>query len=246
MTDTQKALQEMFTFNTGSHMLDSGGAYGRHHERNRALATAGKTYLDLEPATVNFGSGWIEYTRQVCPWLEEQCDYREDLQTEFDAFATNDENKDETRLECLRLWLESKDVEAKWSENTYNRDCCISQVIQYTIFELEDENVTIAAVCLHQGCDVRGGYSKPFFFEVDDYIYGAADGYLRCSNANEDHHWTTDNTCTWYWHGCHGPDFKNLEDYKLSDDPKDKGKGKIYYDDEGKGYCPICGELLVA
>jgi hypothetical protein len=52
--------------------------------------------------------------------------------------------------------------------------------------------------------------------------------------------------CTWYWHGCCGPDFTNLEDYKLSDDPKDKGKGKIYYNDKGKGYCPICGELLVA
>ena len=35
-TDTQKLVYAMLTENTGRHMLDSGGAYGRNWERNQA------------------------------------------------------------------------------------------------------------------------------------------------------------------------------------------------------------------
>ena len=34
-TETNKLVYEMLTENTGSHMGDSGGAYGRHWERNQ-------------------------------------------------------------------------------------------------------------------------------------------------------------------------------------------------------------------
>ena len=40
---THELIHSMLTENTGSHMCDSGGAYGRHHERN-----ANKTIEDFE------------------------------------------------------------------------------------------------------------------------------------------------------------------------------------------------------
>ena len=40
---TNELIYSMLVENTGSHMLDSGGAYGRHHQRN-----ASKTIEDFE------------------------------------------------------------------------------------------------------------------------------------------------------------------------------------------------------
>ena len=40
---TNELIYSMLVENTGSHMCDSGGAYGRHHERN-----ASKTIEDFE------------------------------------------------------------------------------------------------------------------------------------------------------------------------------------------------------
>ena len=44
--DTKEVLKEMLTENTGIHLLDSGGVYGRHWERNQ-----GRDF-DNEPATL--------------------------------------------------------------------------------------------------------------------------------------------------------------------------------------------------
>lgn len=40
LTSTERVLIAMLTENTGRHMLDSGGAYGRNWERNRVARGA--------------------------------------------------------------------------------------------------------------------------------------------------------------------------------------------------------------
>ena len=49
METTKKIIYEMLTENTGAHFLDSGGAYGRNHERN-----AKKTINDFEAEPEEF------------------------------------------------------------------------------------------------------------------------------------------------------------------------------------------------
>lgn len=50
MTTTREIIYAMLTSNTGSHMLDSGGAYGRHWERNASKSiydfTSAEYFLD--------------------------------------------------------------------------------------------------------------------------------------------------------------------------------------------------------
>lgn len=41
-------------------------------------------------------------------------------------------------------------------------------------------------------------------------------------------------------------EWKSLDDYETSDDPENRGKGVIYVDVEGNGYCPITGGRLHA
>ncbi len=61
MNQTEKKIAEMLKENTGRHMLDSGGAYGRHWERNQD-----KTFED-EPATIlNFEEEHIKITHNLC------------------------------------------------------------------------------------------------------------------------------------------------------------------------------------
>jgi hypothetical protein len=49
-TETQTVLLEMFQENTGAHMLDSGGAYGRNWERNQGKDLFEEPMIDAQYA----------------------------------------------------------------------------------------------------------------------------------------------------------------------------------------------------
>jgi hypothetical protein len=58
--------------------------------------------------------------------------------------------------------------------NSYNNEDALSQVIQYVFFELHDRNgprhgtgEVYVALQIHNGADVRGGYTAPKLFQVD-------------------------------------------------------------------------------
>ena len=52
------------------------------------------------------------------------------------------------------------------SFNSYNYDSNLSQVIQGTWGEFDGEPYVLLQV--HQGCDVRGGYTDAKLFKIDD------------------------------------------------------------------------------
>lgn len=56
--------------------------------------------------------------------------------------------------------------------------------------------------------------------------------------------WDSDNAgCSWYDAGCAYPDkLLDFEQYPWSEDPEDRGKGKVYFDRENDiAYCPVTG-----
>ena len=55
--NTREALHAMLTTNTGSHMLDSGGAYGRNWERNASKSG---------PSAASRPAVWSARTEFVC------------------------------------------------------------------------------------------------------------------------------------------------------------------------------------
>ena len=95
--------------------------------------------------------------------------------------------------------------------NTYNGECNLDQTLQYlvlTIKEVPDVYVenfglecdTLVLMQIHNGADVRGGYTPPrIFSEVEEaFGYDVADANVSCLNG---HRWHTDDNYHWYYDG---------------------------------------------
>ena len=96
---TAVVIAEMLCENTGNHFLDSGGAYGRHHQRNRTAA--GESPVDyfrsrpcgqLEIYVQKDGSPDICPTLDLFHFLTDRLDHNSDLQESFDRFAADSED----------------------------------------------------------------------------------------------------------------------------------------------------------
>ena len=95
--------------------------------------------------------------------------------------------------------------------NTYNGECNLDQTLQYlvlTIKEVPDVYVenfgleydTLVLLQIHNGADVRGGYTPPRIFSETEEAFGydVADANLGCLN---EHRWHTDDNYHWYYDG---------------------------------------------
>lgn len=186
-TATQQVLLDMWTENTGRHMLDSGGAYGRNWERNQGLTVA--DMLARPPVTMDCNYGYPDITVSAFHWLEDMLEYDPRMQRMYelyDALFTPDEP-----------WLASAEQfaeranDASWSSepsrsfNTYNGESWLDSVLQYVTFT--DKNGTPYVILqYHGGCDVRGGYTKPRVFQITDTeghyaLYTEGQVSLSCS-----------------------------------------------------------------
>ena len=273
---TERVLKLMLVENTGRHMLDSGGVYGRSWERNQ-----GRDF-DSEPATVlecRYNS--IDVTHNVYHWLLNRLEFDPDMQTRFDLFA--EERPDDSWMENMEEFVtqprfvgqeDGYGFESGFTVNTYNGECLLSQILQYTV--INDGNDSWVLLQIHGGCDARGGYTAPkAFFLTEDGLWDNARGTIcpivpddmvvrstglkdspllipaRQMHFWEDFpgeslepYWMTDDGYHWYRDGSSME--KELNNYEFSENPKDRGFGVIYVDADGTGHCPITGFPLVA
>ena len=278
-----KMLQE----NTGRHMLDSGGAYGRHWEANQKISSDIETWDKMpvvSPTGFRYGEMWG--TISLYHHLVNTLDWDEDialineLYEYFDAMFP-DESYFETRIKFVE-WLQSFDfrkkiftkvldveeseersdwlhfTSKKWEkivgacdsfdfgqkyhvENTYNGDNSLSQNIEYVHFG------DFVGVMIHNGCDARGGYTKPKFFTFNDDFWSIDDFTVYCSNTEENHYWDKQGYNSFYTEtefelkGDVVVDYKDLSDEQqiefdttgfLSEDPE------IKFAEEGQSIIP--------
>jgi hypothetical protein len=164
--------------------------YGRHWERNQGRE------FESEPETeVTFdargGSLGVEVTHNVYHWLKSRLDFDEDAQAAFDEFTELPENEDSHWLQLMESfpeWYAAHKAEEDECEsymatgiygdggpmvvNSYNNEDALSQTIQYVFFELHDRNYprscedAYVLLQIHNGADVRGGYTAPKVFRV--------------------------------------------------------------------------------
>lgn len=170
-TALQSRIIKMLKENTGRHMLDSGGAYGRNWERNQSrnfmkepeLIVSTWNRTDKEPENVCISINLFHY---LCQHLE----------------ITTASEKHDKRLQRILKKPESDrydiDIMEEYAEkyknittdvetiNTYNHDSFLSQGIQFTTFTDEESGEEIVLLQIHGGCDVRGGYTAPRAFSV--------------------------------------------------------------------------------
>lgn len=279
---TKRILQKMLTTNTGTHMLDSGGAYGRNWERNQGID------FEASPAaTLEFwdrdGSPDIVGTLSVYHWLADRLEYDAKLDRRFYRWATRGSRADDPWLASAEEFVEHlakhydgvhrPEIAGIYGEdkpftvNTYNGEDMLSQTLQYVYFTLDGEPYVLLQI--HGGCDVRGGYTRPYAFRVsgmhdETSILDNAKGTIYCTgnspaeDGNEQldafpetivtsgvHGWTTDDTSHWYYEGSAGFNAgTQLDEYDSTSDESERGQGKLYIDDDRNGYCPKCGGKL--
>ena len=237
---TDAVLRSMLTENTGRHMLDSGGAYGRAWERNQGHD------FDAEPeATADWRWGYVDITISVYHALGDVLDYHAAGDALFERWATTGDRKREPWLPLMEVFAEDIGGAGFYGDgppttvNTYNEESMLSQVLQYTMFTLEDDTPisdyldigdtdaepivldagTYVLLQIHGGCDVRGGYTQPRLFMLNTYDDAeffdvGRHASIYCNDCGAGWH-TFD--CTFFEPSGNAGETDNFEDYDWID-----------------------------
>ena len=245
--EIEKIIADMMNENTGVHMMDSGGAYGRSWQRNRHEID----FRRREPLSVEV-------------WSDNEVCFNLDIFHYLTAFLDTDENTEELERR-FRGYLERNNEYASYgttnkfieeindagechSFNSYNGESMLSQVIQGIWFVYKPDGYnddlfhglnTYLALRIHNGADVRGGYTRPIFFKVEEPSYmimaeSNINASCECLQAY------TDDIYHWY------SDDNQLEDNKLPAQwkPTDgDDKPRQYTSDNGL-QCSKCGAWI--
>jgi hypothetical protein len=189
--NTEAIIYGMLTENTGGSILDSGGAYGRHWERNQ---TKSLEDFRAEPEATFTGGNWPEVSKSTFWHLVNHLEADEGLTAAFSKFA--EDCPEDSWREIEDAWLTKLGVpeeggefysDARWEFNSYNFDgWLLDQTLQGVFFGMGSNEYLILQV--HGGCDVRGGYTRPQVFTLnswngkDDFIFNAEQADFLCSS----------------------------------------------------------------
>ena len=159
-TITENKIYSMLTENTGQHMLDSGGAYGRSWQRNQSLSIG-----DFQAAPVSYLDQWGAVTISLFHHLAGAVTYEPALDAAYKEFTRD---SDRTHLEDIAAFIEylGAAYDKRGGNNSSNYESALSQCIQWTEFTLG--NKQLALLQIHGGADIRGGYTAPAVFSLND------------------------------------------------------------------------------
>ena len=182
MTQTEQTILGMLTENTGAHLLDSGGAYGRNWERNQ-----GRDFANEPRVSASFFS-WkssgeprrleIDATVSLYHWMRENLEFDAEMQARLDAYIEEQPAyvswhtiAEEFAEEEQQRIAEREDIDARdypRTVNTYNEidNWDLSQVLEFRILTEDGYTPTHLILQVHGGCDVRGGYTAPVCFRI--------------------------------------------------------------------------------
>lgn len=252
---TSAAIIRMLRNNTGAHLLDSGGAYGRHWQRN-----AKRDFRSEPDATIRWE---VEYAlSNVCislyHYLMRHLRYEPKMNQDFHSFYKSSKWKRESWEDTLEAYFKDRKfkVHEDNSEYTYNCENVLDQDFVYWPFETEDRE-SGCVIRSHNGCDARGGFSRPYFFTERDEpfstIYNVDHFTLSCDGSTQEPRQlnlageeTGLHLHTWDYIGqrmepanCE-PEWSSLEFVKGDSHEE----GKIVIVDEKTALCPVCGSPL--
>jgi hypothetical protein len=139
--------------NTGSHMLDSGGIYGRIWQ---SPAPTGKFSVSRD--------GTVSLT--LTGLLVEHASLVSEIQEAIEAALAGDD--DLTWFESGPRVMEERGYRLASRDNTYNGENDLDQNFVWEVWQLDEverewlyDDDAVVLVYAHTGCDVRGGYSRP-------------------------------------------------------------------------------------
>lgn len=246
-----ETIASMLKENTGTHMLDSGFGNGRHWQRNQ------QRDFEKEPrATVSFKYDYLDLTFNVYHWLKEYLDFDAKEQRRYDAFvaAREEEGQRTSYMEDMLDYVAhlreeyGHEVRSPFGGrldvvNTYNHESFLSQVLQYVHVKVDDEDLILLQV--HNGADVRGGYTAPRCFRLDrnhEYLDDTR-GAVCCDNDECNASWAIEPG------GSYNNNSEECRDICKAVIAKDvatydaaiaSGEHVIRVDEDGNGTCPEC------
>ncbi len=183
---TKRVLKAMFCENTGTHFLDSGGAYGRGWQRKQAIKDADWDLFPYTHVEISSPDDWY-VLKNTYHFLMEHIQYDVKMDKLFHAFCNQPVRKKEPYYQCMRQFRDfigdRDDFEYYTGGNTYNGDTCLDETLQYDIYR--SNNYDFIILQTHNGADVRGGYSTPHVFSLEDadsFLCMMDDLCCRCPN----------------------------------------------------------------
>ena len=233
---TKDVILGMLTEKVSHSILDSGDHYGRHYSDNLTIDLANEpasvlkfdTYgADFDDPDSAKHQTWLDKTMEfdscyhnLYHWLSDRLEYDPKLQEDFDNYCDMEENEDKPYLRLMESYSGEKAI------NTHNHEEMLSQVIQFVVSD------TRVLLQIHNGCDVRGGYTRPKAFTVshniDPYsLYSFDSGMLLCKDV-----WQTENGGYTFESEDHEENLKKFTNRELK------------VDKDGNGYCPFCNTQL--
>ena len=158
----EKLIYKMLTEGTGEALCDSGGAYGRHWQKNQK-----RSFNDFNNDVEVEWDG-DDYTISVYHYLANSLELNgicNTFNSQFKIMADWESNIYGVSAKAEK-WLKDCHFEIKRSFNSYNGESALSQVIQGTWLDLAGKPYLLLQI--HRGCDVRGGYTDAKLFYCPD------------------------------------------------------------------------------
>lgn len=195
---TREIIRSMMQEEIGKSMLDSGGFYGYSYEYNRKIDLDDQPHSHIE--VTSWGLNW---QHSLYHWLNEKLTYDEPMDRLFQFYCNMPENKQDSWYETMHNFTDDfladlvDDFEVYDTENTYNYDNLLDGIVQFRSFKIDDTCYVLLQY--YGGCDVRGGYTMPRVFTVEDEygLSGASDGTLYCKECECG--WNTDDGYNLYF-----------------------------------------------
>lgn len=173
MSNLKETIYNMMIENTGTHMCDSGGDEGRGWQRNGKLTI--KDFESKPEATMElsiYGDDKLEAnaTIDLFHYLNQNLEL-DSLCNQFNSQPTSNWDSEEfygvsdSGEEMLSCYFELKGD--NW--NSCNWDCPLSQGVQGRTLEHIETGDEYVLLQIHNGADVRGGYTDAKLFKVTEY-----------------------------------------------------------------------------
>ena len=185
--DINTLVYDMLTESTGTHMCDSGGDDNRHWQRNQKRSLEDFINDDIE--TIEKDGEYYYRTVSLFHYLTDglELDY---ICQRFNNINKNPDKWDsdlwgvcEKAYEHLKYYYLPKIEDQIY--NSFNWDSDLSQDIQYQFLSID--NYSYVLIQIHNGADVRGGYTsaKLFKCKYDQVINSNILDYLDQEDLEE-------------------------------------------------------------
>ncbi|MFQ5750737.1 MAG: hypothetical protein ACE5HI_01965 [bacterium] len=198
LNDTESVLFDMLHESTGCAMMDSGDDDGRHWQRNRKI----KDFRDLPRVIVDsYDGSSFEFSKNIYHFLSENLKFDPIMTRKFKRYQKQ-QGDDSYNWSDMQEFAEQEHEASDYPEkpitdNSYNYENTLSQTIQYAIFAKADQHYII--IQIHQGADVRGGYTDPKVFQFSEGFDYFCSGMVDINGSCDCCHVTSDDRgYNWY------------------------------------------------